>query len=155
MPLRLEEYCGSAVLEPRALSASQPVAKIASTLTRRRMADRSVPGMVSASPMSKWRDAGEKRRRAAQHDREAAAQECDRTELTHDETGVAEHVTCSEDSADRHRTPRASRFAQASLHSRGNSRCTKAVISPDAVVSPATEVSDEEGVGSTGVPWPA
>jgi len=35
----------SAVLEPRALSASQPVAKIASILTRRRTADRSVPGM--------------------------------------------------------------------------------------------------------------
>ena len=97
----------------------------------------SAPEMVSAPSRSGPRDAGEKRRTAARHDREAAAQESDRAELTHDETGVAEHVTCSDDPADRHRTPRAARLAQASVHSRGNSRCTEPAISPDAVpVSP-------------------
>src|SRR5207302_6575166 len=86
------------------------------------------PDTVSTSPRSNRRDAGEKRRTAARHDSEAAAQECDRPELTHDETGVAEYVTCSDDSADRHRTPRATRIAQASFHSPGNSRCTELVI---------------------------
>src|SRR5438105_11534839 len=94
------------------------------------------PDTVSTSPRSNRRDAGEKRRTAARHDSEAAAQECDRPELTHDETGVAEYVTCSDDSADRHRTPRATRIAQASFHSPGNSRCTELVISPDAVPVP-------------------
>ena len=88
----------SSVNDPR------PVRRERFTLT-------SAPEMVSAPSRSRRRDAGEKRRTAARHDSQAAAQECDRTELAHDETGVAEYVTCSDDPADRHRTPRAARFA--------------------------------------------
>src|SRR2546422_6029384 len=71
---------------------------------------------------------------------------------------LTEHVTRSDDSADRHRTPRTSRFAQASLHFGGNNRCAGPVTPPDAVptwsaVSYAIEVSGEECASSTDEPW--
>src|SRR5437667_5645194 len=61
-------------------------------------------------------DAGEKRRGAAQHHGYEATEESAQTELTGDEAGMAEHVTSSDDSADRHRTPRPSRLERSGCH---------------------------------------